>query len=106
MIIYNPYQKIKPIRSKRYREYIASVPCLMNGKKADPHHEPFGFNGRSVKVSDLWCLPLSKEWHTINRFSRHKHPGGGKVFWEMVNVDPMLECLKLINRFFSIGGKL
>lgn len=103
---YNPYQKIKPIRSKRYREFIASVPCLVTGQKAEPHHETFYGNGRGVKVSDLWSLPLSREWHTINPMSRHKHPGGARAFWEMINVDPMLECLKLINTFFSLGGKL
>lgn len=104
---YNPFQKQKLVRSKNYREYIMSIPCLFTQKHgAIPHHETFGMNSKSKKVSDLYCLPIAEPWHTRHKLSRHNHPGGAKAFWGMVNVDPMLECLKLINYFFANGGRL
>jgi hypothetical protein len=105
-MIFNPYAKSNPIRSKRYREFIASIPCLVSNQKADPHHESFGEGCTSGKPSDLWCLPLSKEWHTDNTRSRHRHRGGWQAFYEEHNINPWLECLKFINYFFANGGKL
>jgi hypothetical protein len=105
-MVFTPNPKIKPVRSEKYLNFIRSQPCLMNGTKAVAHHEPFLGGSTGDKPSDLFALPLSDEWHTINPYCRHRHSGGPKAFWDMVNVDPMLECLRLINMFFSQGGKL
>lgn len=105
-MIYNPFAKIIPVRSKRYREFIASVPCLVTGLKAEPHHESIGINGTGIKVSDLQCLPLCRDFHTIDPRSRHRHPGGAIVFWMEHNINPAQEMLRLINYFLSNGGKV
>lgn len=105
-LTFSPFTKPAVMRSKRYREFIASVPCLVCGHAAEPHHETFHCAGTGVKVSDLWCLPLSREWHTVHPRCRHRHPHGWKGFWWEHNIDPMFECLRLINWFFANGGKL
>jgi hypothetical protein len=106
MIEYNPFAKVKPIRTKQYREFITTIPCLAcSTPNTDPHHEPLGSSTTGGKPSDLQCLPLCRSCHTIDTFSRHKHPKGWKYFYWAINVDPMLEMIKLINFYLAHGGK-
>lgn len=105
-MIYNPFAKPQIVKSKEYRQFIRSIPCLISDRKATNHHENFGQGTTGGKCSDLWCLPLSSEWHTDNTYSRHRHPGGWEAFWKDHNINPWLKCIEFINYFFSNGGKL
>lgn len=96
-----PHPKMLPARSNRYRKFIRSKPCLFCGSRVNVHaaHQAFGFGGMATKSSDLWTLPACAECHIDG-----EHRYGEKTFWE--GYDLKLECLKLINEFFSLGGKL
>jgi len=64
----NPCPKIINFRSKRYRDFIKTLPCENQGPWCGgdivAHHEgKLGFKGMSNKVSDLCCLPLCDKCH-------------------------------------------
>ena len=54
------FPKVKPLRSKRYRLFVASKPCCMPncGSRYGviPHHSETG--GMSTKCGDDLCVPL------------------------------------------------
>lgn len=65
MIIYNQYQKIKPIRSQPYLAFIRTVPCVAchQVSDAEPHHVQLDGGIIGGKCSDLWTIPLCREHH-------------------------------------------
>ncbi len=87
----------KPIywRSQDYLDFIASKPCLICSKKAIYHHEPLGMSGTSIKAPDSHCLPLCEDHHIPGV---HAAP---KSFWEVNNIDPKMEIIKLLTEFLN-----
>lgn len=71
--------KTKKFRSKAYRKWIASLPCLItkvHGTQAA--HIRAGTNGgMGLKPEDNWCVPLSPEMHDL------QHKIGERKFWDM-----------------------
>lgn len=58
---------VKPIRSKAWRDYVGSLPCVVCGCEpaGDPHHViDVGMGGTGTKASDLFCFPLCRVCHT------------------------------------------
>ena len=91
-----PIPKIKPVRSKRYLDFIRSKPCVVCGKPppSEAAHQSVGYRAMGSKVSDLWSAPMCHTHHA------EQHRGAD------LNVDFTARCLEYINEFFSCGGKL
>lgn len=55
-------QVIKPKRyvSEAYKVFIREQPCLICGRRAEPHHQV----SRGAGGSDLDCLPFCRKHHT------------------------------------------
>ncbi len=60
-------KKNKPWQSKKYREWIKTLPCVATGAPADdPHHiTGTGQSGTGTKPGDNYCIPLTREMHTL-----------------------------------------
>lgn len=86
-------KKILPWRSKEYRSFVRSKPCLACGKPSIAHHEPLGETGWGTKAPDIYCLPLCPLCHI------KRHNQGVKTFWDKLNVEPWREMLRLLNEF-------
>jgi len=57
-------QKIKPFRSQKYKDWVKQLPSCISGLPADdPHHIKGRGYGGSVKPSDLFTMPLTREEH-------------------------------------------
>lgn len=74
-----PFPKIKTYRSEEYKAYIRTLPCIVCGKNAEPHHEVGG--GTGLKGPDLFCIPLCREHH------REREDIGIETFWDKHNMD-------------------
>lgn len=105
MIEFNPFTKIKPIRSKKYREYAVTRGCIICGAPAVFHHENFGSSAMGGKSSDIQGVPLCPYHHTTGAGCRHDKTLSWDKFYEHHNVNPYLEVFKLLNYFLSNGGK-
>jgi len=60
------FQKTKPFRSKKYMDWVKTLPCcycLTNG--SDPHHVTGLGSGMGTKNSDATCIPLCRKCHTL-----------------------------------------
>jgi len=68
------FQKIKPFRSAKYLSWIRKQPCSYTGKTENiTAHHPISCNLGGVmggKVSDLFCIPLDAEFHTLGHASK------------------------------------
>lgn len=58
--------RVKTIRSRKYLNYVKSLPCVITGAPADdPHHLiGHGQGGMATKACDLFAFPLTREQHT------------------------------------------
>lgn len=69
-------QKQLPWRSKKYTDWVSSLPSCVSGLPADdPHHIKCPGMGGSVKCSDFFTIPLTRAEH------REFHDRGWKA-WE------------------------
>jgi len=83
--------------TKKYREYVASLPCCVSGYQGDegvPHHIT-GSNwltGKctSKKGSDLTCIPLRSSLHN------ELHENGCKSFEKKYNISQVEMVIKTI----------
>ena len=91
-----PIPKIKPVRSKRYLDFIRSKPCVVCGKPgpSEAAHQSVGYRAMGSKNSDFYTVGLCHHCHS------EQHRGVD------LNVDFSIRCLEYINEFFSSGGKL
>jgi hypothetical protein len=83
--------KVKPARSKKYREWIAKQPCCLTGHRAteylgvDPHHENrAGESGTSTKPCDSRCVPVRHDLHNLMESPGHSR----REVWEKYSKDP------------------
>lgn len=92
--------KKHPYRSKKYRLYVAGLPCHLTdrtGDGNDPHHiKGRGFGG-STKCSDLFCIPLSHALHC------ELHQIGWKSFECKHNFSQLTAVLATLERAFEDG---
>lgn len=60
-------QKQKPFRSKKYTDWVKSLPSVVSGMPADdPHHIiGHGQGGTGTKASDLFTFPLTRLEHAV-----------------------------------------
>ena len=66
-------------RSKPYRQFIASLPCLVSGRIGETqaaHLRTGTGGGMGLKPSDIYCVPLSFKEH------KRQHDIGERTFWE------------------------
>jgi len=87
-----PMPKAKPWRSKKYREGISSLPCIICNRQGpnDPHHlRALGNGGIGQKPDDCWCIPLCRKHHN------EIHSLGAGTFQKKYGVDLNL-CLLLV----------
>ena len=85
---------IKVYRSERYRAFIKEHPCLICGRTpCDPHHEPLGKAGTSIKAPDSHCVPLCFEHHS------ELHNTGVKTFWK--SIDVKMRIIEYLTEYLS-----
>ena len=68
--------KVKPLRSKKYRLFVASLPCCVCNSRYGvvPHHA--GTGGMSTKIGDDYCVPLCFQHHEeMNNRRKDDIPG-------------------------------
>ena len=88
------FDKQKQIRSKEYRTYVKQLPCVVTERPGcDPHHPKGHGLGGSVKCSDIFCIPLSREEHT-------KFHNMGWETWEGIHGLQPIFSLKTIEQAF------
>jgi hypothetical protein len=67
---------MKTYRNKKYREWVASHPCLRcHRQPCAAHHEAITGRGIGIKAPDTECLPLCNECHRL------RHDQGRMTFW-------------------------
>lgn len=82
--------------------WIRTLPCLVTGKRnVDAAHIRYACPqlgkravGGGEKPDDRWCVPLSREQHTI------QHSTNEEDYWKSVKIDPIQVALAL----FGISG--
>lgn len=55
--------KTKPFRSRKYLDYINTLPCCICGNYAENHHIKGHGQGGTSKASDLFTMPLCRYHH-------------------------------------------
>jgi len=68
------FPKENTYSSEKYKAYIRTLPCIVCGGDAEPHHE---ISGGTVKGPDLFCIPLCREHHN------ERHSIGVATFWSL-----------------------
>lgn len=59
------YQKERRIKDKSYLQWIKSLPSVISGGNAEPHHLiGHGHSGMGTKTSDYWAFPLTRGEHS------------------------------------------
>ena len=60
------FSKVKPFRSKKYRDWVKTLPCCQClNSPCDAHHITGLGSGMGTKNSDATCIPLCREHHTL-----------------------------------------
>jgi hypothetical protein len=95
-----PDPKPKTFKSKKYRDFIASHPCVVSGKKSNVHHEPLGLTGMGMKCPDSHCVPLKPELHTTGPGARHQM--GAEQFWESHDIDVKKIIIGYISEYLEL----
>jgi Protein of unknown function (DUF968) len=103
------FQKVKPIRDKKYLDFIRSLPCLICGAAgSEAHHEAReGHGTMGGKPGDDRTIPLCVNHHAFG--GTKKHPGSvhgmgkltGRKYWEEYGVD-IEEWIVRLNLIFSV----
>lgn len=88
--------KPKTFRSKKYREFIKTLPCVMCGYSTHeglsivPAHQKLGCGGMGIKPPDTHCIPLCHKCHTL------EHQVGEETFYQKINRERVIiRCLTL-----------
>lgn len=75
-------QKKKPIRNKKYLDWVTTLDCCICGAPADDAHHIIsaGQGGMGTKADDLYTLPLCRGHHT----EIHNNPSLWESQWYWV----------------------
>jgi len=91
--------KIQPYRNKKYLDWVALQPSVISGKPADEGHHIKGHGyGGSVKPSDVFTFPLTREEHT------EFHNIGWCSWEDKYNVDQRDLVLQTIEKYAKEVG--
>lgn len=90
--------KNKPIRSRKHRFFIASLPCVITGAHdVQAAHLRFqNGGGMGLKPSDEYCLPLSCLEHAL------QHKMGEVKYWEQYG--GIERAKKLAKDLYRVSG--
>lgn len=92
---------IKKIKSKDYLDYIASLECVVTGRRpVSCHHESVTrkYSGSLKKYFDFGAIPLTHEIHLYER-----HEWGKQEFWARYELDPVQIVMKLLSEYIELG---
>lgn len=87
-----------PIRSRKYLDWVKSLPCVATGAPADdPHHIiGCGLGGATgSKPSDIFTIPLTRDMHNLLHHDVNE--------WELHYGSQALHCLRTIERAVRDG---
>jgi hypothetical protein len=90
----------KPSDDPEYLAFIRLLPCLICGKKAEPHHA--GQRGIGQKADDRTAIPLCQKHHRrpgLGGASDSAH-ALGKRFWQHHGID-RAEVIQRYNRAYE-----
>ena len=92
----------KPIvfKDKKYRDFIASKPCVISGKKSNVHRESLLEGKMGGKCHDTHCVPISPKLHTEDTECRHKM--GADRFWKSHNIDVKKLIIGYISEYLEL----
>lgn len=86
--------KHKPVRDKKYLEYIRNQPCLCCGHiPSEAHHESLDGGTMGGKTNDKSCIPLCYYHH------HHRHNMGRDTFYNFHDIDYRKEIENLQKRY-------
>jgi hypothetical protein len=89
---------MKPFRSKRYTDWVKSLPSVVSGRPADdPHHIKCPGFGGTAKCSDLFTIPLTRDEH--DEF----HRIGWKSWEEKYAIDQRVAAMRTIELAIDQG---
>lgn len=88
------YEKRKPEKDEKYRNFIRSQPCLICGGKSQHHHESLSGGTMGGKCDDRESLPLCHYHHNEER-----HQWGRETFYKKYGIDYAYEISRLQNKF-------
>jgi len=73
---------MKPWKSPKYLKWIRTLPCIICGGEAEPHHLKHvgSMSGIGTKASDILCVPLCRPHHD----EMHSTPSLWHEQWEMI----------------------
>jgi len=87
-----------PARSRKYREWIRTLPCLVCGREDGVEAAHTGSDGgMSLKASDFSCIPLCADHHTMD--GRRAYHGDGRAEWELLHA---VNCEEVVRNLNSI----
>jgi hypothetical protein len=89
------------VRSLQHRRFIATLPSILSGRSpCDCCHVRAGYLQLGVRVTDDWCVPLTRDEHTGRN---GEHDGHERKFWED-NGYP-IEAIRLLGEdLFRVTG--
>lgn len=91
------FQKIKPIKSDAYLEYVRNLPSCISGRPSDDaHHIKGNGYGGTSKCSDIFTMPLTRDEHTILH-------NMGWLSWEREFGSQFGYCLRTIEQAIRDG---
>ena len=103
---FTPYPKEKNFYSERYLEFLRRQVSSASGKPGreddqivPAHQDGILPRGTALKPPDIVALPL------LSNSEHSEEHRGHKEFWSKHNVNRERECLRLINKFLSEGGR-
>ena len=74
-------------RSRRYRQYVASLGCVICGADAQAAHVRIGHYAMGLKPSDDRVVPLCPYHHTDGPDAQHK--SNEQDWWQRQGIDPL-----------------
>lgn len=90
--------KLKPFRSKKYTDWVKSLPSVVSGRPADdPHHIKGNGFGGTTKPSDVFTIPLTRDEHD------ELHQMGWESWEQKHNIDQMRESMKTVELAVQTG---
>ncbi len=88
------------IDPKEYLDYVRSLPCLISGKAADPHHLKAGRRRSRERVEDYMIVPLFRQYHS------ELHQIGPAQFEKKYNINLYKEALLILVKWIFKKYKL
>ena len=86
---------MKPARSRKYLDWIRTLPCLCCGAKAEAAHT--GSHGMAQKASDFSAVPLCWWHHREGGCAIHKGVRAFVAFWQL----DLALVVETLNRWYE-----